>query len=107
MCISLNSFTDTCPSAASAATCVLCDFTYKLSISAHRRPQGGKNGHFPPWKLELRSKISRKREISIMILISWVNSWKNSVFADMTLPLQNSQVHCSGVMNSSDQLAVH
>jgi len=26
-------FFDPCPSAASAATCVLCNFTYKLSIS--------------------------------------------------------------------------
>ena len=33
VCISLNTFTDPCPTAASAATCVLCNFTYKLSIS--------------------------------------------------------------------------
>ena len=29
----LNTFFDQCPSAASAATCVLCNFTYKLSLS--------------------------------------------------------------------------
>jgi len=32
ICISLNTFTDPCPTAASAATCVSCNFTYKLSI---------------------------------------------------------------------------
>ena len=32
VCISLNTFTDPCPAAASAATFVLCNFTYKLSI---------------------------------------------------------------------------
>jgi len=28
-----NTFTDPCPTAASAATCVLCNSTYKLIIS--------------------------------------------------------------------------
>jgi len=33
ICISLNAFTDPCPTAASTATCVLSNSTYKLSIS--------------------------------------------------------------------------
>ena len=55
---------------------------------------GGQNGDFPPWKLGLKAKISGKREISYLILISWVNSCNDSLFADMTLTLHNSQVHC-------------
>jgi len=53
------------------------------------------------------AEISRKREISILILISWVNSCNNRLFADMTLALQKSQVHSSGSLSCSDELAVH
>jgi len=57
--------------------------------------RGGQNGHFPPWKLGLRSKISGKREISCLILISWVNSCNDSLFADVALTLHKSLVTCS------------
>jgi len=57
--------------------------------------RGGQNGHLPPpWKLGPRSKISWKREISNLILISWVNSCNDSLFADMILTLHKSQIHC-------------
>jgi len=51
--------------------------------------------------------MSRKREISSLILISWVNSCNDSLFADMTLTLQKSQVHCSGSLACRDEFAVH
>ena len=58
----------------------------------HGRPQGGKNGNFStPWKLELRSKNSRKRKISSFLPISWVNSGNDSLFAGMTFTLHKSQ----------------
>jgi len=63
----------------------------------------GKTGICPhPWKLELRRQnFSGKREISCLILISWVNSCNDSLFADVTLTLHKSQVKCSY------ELAVH
>jgi len=39
--------------------------------------------------------------------MSWVNSCTNSLFADMTFTLQKSQVHCSGRLTCSDELAVY
>ena len=70
------------------------------------RREGGKTGISP---LEIGTKKQKflKREISILILISWVNSCNNSLFADMTLTLQKSHVHCSGSLICSDELAVH
>jgi len=67
----------------------------------------GKTGLSPLEIGTKEAKISRKREISILILISWVNSCNNSLFADMTLTQQKSQVHCSGRLTCSDELAVH
>jgi len=72
------------------------------------RRGGSKTGICPlsgNWNKE--AEISRKREISILILISWVNSCNNSLFADTTLTLQKSQVHCSGSLTCSDELPVH
>jgi len=43
-------------------------------------------------------QISGKREISSLILISWVNSCSDSLLADMVLTLHKSQVHCFGNM---------
>jgi len=62
--------------------------------------KGGKTGICPP-PLEIgtkKQKVSGKREISSLILISWVNSCNDSLFADMTLTLHKSQVHCVGNM---------
>jgi len=28
-----------------------------VDTASHGRPQGGQNGHFPPWKLKLSTKI--------------------------------------------------
>jgi len=64
------------------------------------RSEGGQNGHLSPL-LEIgtkKQKVSGKREISSLILISWVNSCNDSLFADMTLTLHKSQVHCVGNM---------
>jgi len=81
---------------------------YKFYRNKHRRPQGGGNGYFPPLEIGTKEpQISRKRKISILILISWVNSCNNTLFADMTLTLQKSHVHCSGSLTGSDELAVH
>jgi len=44
------------------------------------------------------AKFFGKREISSLILISWVNSCNDSFFANMTLTLHKSQVHCFGNM---------
>jgi len=57
----------------------------------HGCPQGG-NGHLPPpgnWDYE--PKISRKPEISLIDLILAMTL----LFADMTLTLHKSRVHCS------------
>ena len=80
-----------------------------LTLRRHGRPQGvWAKRAFPPLEIGTKeAKISRKREISILILISWVNSCNNSLFADMTLTQQKSQVHCSGRLTCSDELAVH
>jgi len=51
-------------------------------------------GHPPPGNWDYEAKIFGKREISSLILISWVNSCNDSLFADMTLTLHKSQVHC-------------
>jgi len=40
------------------------------------------------------AKISGKREIRNLILNIWVNSSNDSSFADVTLTLPMSQVHC-------------
>ena len=57
---------------------------------------GGAKRAFPPGN---ETKISRKRKISSIIPISWVNSCNESLFADVTLTLHNSQftvlVSCS------------
>jgi len=69
---------------------------------------GGANGHSPPLEIgTTKQKFCRKREISILILISWVNSCNNSLFADMTLTIQKSEVHFSGSLTCSDELTVH
>jgi len=57
-------------------------------------PGGGKTGISLPWELGLRSEISGKREIMNLIVIIWVNSCNDSLFADMTLTLHKTQVHC-------------
>jgi len=69
----------------------------RVEEEKHGRPQGGgKTGICPPWKLGLRRKNFWKREISSLILTSWVNC--NSLFNDMTLTLHKSQVRCFGNM---------
>jgi len=61
--------------------------------------RGGQNGHFPPLEIGTKKeKFLEKREISSLILISWVNSCNGSLFADMTLTLHKSQLHCFGNM---------
>jgi len=57
-----------------------------------------KTGNWPPGNWDWEGKISGKRENSSLILISWVNSCNDSLFADMTLTLHKSQVHCFGNM---------
>jgi len=57
-----------------------------------------KTGICPPGNWDKEAKISVNREISSFILISWVNSYSDSLFADMTLTLHKSQVHCFGKM---------
>ena len=85
-----------CPSlmslVGSSPGCAMCH--------CHGHPQGGgQNGHLPPpWKFELRTKISKKTEVRILIPITSFNSCIDSLFAIMTLTLQNSQVHYSGFM---------
>jgi len=64
----------------------------------HRRPQGGARRAFPPGNSDKEAKISRKPEISSLIVVTWVNSCNDSWFADVTLTLHKSQVHCSGNM---------
>ena len=76
-------------------------------VGAWASAGGGKRAFFPLEIGTKEAKISRKREISILILISWVNSCNNNVFADMTLTLQKSQVDCSGSLTCIDELAVH
>jgi len=61
------------------------------------RGEGEKRG-FRHWKLGLRTKISRKSELSSLTPINWFNSCNDSLFAGMTLTLYKSQVHCSGVV---------
>jgi len=61
--------------------------------------RGGQNGHFPPLEIGTKKeKFLEKREISSLILISWVNSCNGNLFADMTLTLHKSQLHCFGNM---------
>jgi len=64
----------------------------------HGRPQGGKTGISPPGNSDQEAKISRKREINILIRIVCVNSCNDSLFTDMALALPKSQVHCLGNM---------
>jgi len=52
-----------------------------------------KTGIFPPENWVQEAKISGKREISSLILISWVNSCNESLFADMTLTMHKSRIH--------------
>jgi len=68
----------------------------------HGRPQGGKGICPLPRNWDWEGKNSGKREISSLILISWVNSCNDSLFADMTLTLHKSQVHCFGNMQLWD-----
>jgi len=77
---------------------LLCWVQHIYRADNHGRPQGGKNGHFPPWKRGLRSKISRKREIISLILISWGNSCNDTLFVDTTLTLHKTRVPCPGNM---------
>jgi len=42
--------------------------------------------------------MSRKPEIRNLILIVGINSCNDNLFADMTLTLDKSQVHCFGNM---------
>jgi len=60
----------------------------------HGRPQGGQNGHSPP--LEIGTKKQKFLENVKVILIILVNSCNDSLFANMTLALHKSQVHCFG-----------
>ena len=58
---------------------------------------GGEKRAFAP--LEIGTKKEKfldnvKPKQSSLILIIWVNSCNDSLFADMTLTLQKSQVHC-------------
>jgi len=69
---------------------------YDENISQkHGRPQGRAKRAFPrpPGNWDQEAKFL-KREISNLILISWVNSCNDSLFADMILTLRKSQVHC-------------
>ena len=64
-----------------------------------RQKGGGQNGHLPP-PLEngtKKQKFLENVKSAFLILMSWVNSCNNSLFADMTqtLTLQKSHVHCS------------
>ena len=68
---------------------------------------GAKRAFASPGNWNEEVKICRKREISSIILISWVNSCNNNLFADMSLTLQKSQVHYSGSLTCSDEFAVH
>jgi len=49
---------------------------------------------FSPGNWVQEAKISGKREISSLILIGWVNFCNDSLFADMTLTMHKSRVHC-------------
>jgi len=62
----------------------------------HGRPQGGKKGHLPPWKLGLRTNIFCK-SWSQQLKSNWY-SCNDSLVANVTLRLQKSQVQCSGVI---------
>jgi len=60
---------------------------------------GGQNGHLRPLKIGTKKqKFLEKGEISSLILISWVNSCNDRLFADMTLTLHKNQVNCFGNM---------
>jgi len=66
-----------------------------LQPCRHGRPQGGaKRAFAPPGNWHWEGTFSGKREISSLILICWANSCNDSLFADMTLILLKSQVHC-------------
>ena len=56
--------------------------------------RGGKNGH-GSWD---QAEVSRKPEVSSLIVINWSNSCKCSLITGMTLTLHKNQVHCSGIM---------
>jgi len=60
------------------------------------RRGGAKWTFAPPGNWDYKAKISGKREIRNLILIIWVNSCNDSLFADMALTLHKSQVHCFG-----------
>ena len=59
--------------------------------------RGAQNG-ISPGNWDSEAKMSGKREIRNLILIIWVNSCNDSLFADITLTLHKRQVHCFGIM---------
>jgi len=66
----------------------------KPFYGAHGRPQGGKQTFAIPGNWDEEPKISNKPEISSLIPIDLFNSCNDSLFADMTLTLHTSQIHC-------------
>ena len=81
----------------------MTNITFIFEASPNTKPKEKKvGGHgilYPPRLKNWAGNVPRvPHQIAPMILISWVNSCNDSLFADMTLPLQKSQVHCSGVM---------
>jgi len=52
---------------------------------------------FAPWKLGLRTKISRKPEVSSKVSIRLLNCCNDGLFAGMTLTLHNTHHSCCSV----------
>jgi len=62
-----------------------------------RRQEEGETGIFPPCKLGLRTKISRKPEVCSYVSIKSFNCCSDSLFAGMTMTLHNTHRSCSSV----------
>jgi len=50
------------------------------------------------FRVPKKQKCLEKSEISSLILTSWINSWNDRLFADMTLTMHKNQVHWFGNM---------
>jgi len=57
--------------------------------------RGRKTGICPPWILGLRTKFSKKAEVSSLIDVILAMT---VLFADMTVTLHKSRVHSYGIM---------
>ena len=59
------------------------------------------------WGKTSQTNFFYKHEVSSVIPINWFISFNGRLFADMTLTLHKSQVHCSGVTQHNSEVAVH